>query len=106
MATGYRQAKFTREIVSSRDQPLATALATALSHSSSTARCAARYFFVVTGPWPGTTWSTSSPRTTSKEATHWLTSEVMSHVWHSEKTVSPVNTTRSSGTYTATWPGV
>src|SRR5258707_12488219 len=97
-STGYRSAKFTLEIVSSRDQPLATALATALSHSSNIARCVARYFFVVTGPWPGTTWSTSSPPTTSNEATHWSTSDVMSQVSHSEKTESPVKTTRSCGT--------
>src|ERR1700730_3840181 len=97
-STGYRSAKFTLDTVSSRDQPLATASATAQSHSSSTARCVGRDLLVVTGPWPGTTWSTSSAWTTSREATHWLMSEVMSHVWHSAKTVSPVKTTRSSGT--------
>ena len=33
----------------------------------------------------------------SSASSHWSTFEVISHVWHSLKIVSPVNTTRSSG---------
>ncbi len=61
---------------------------------------------MVIGPWPGITWSTSSAAIRSSAATHWSMSEVMSHVCTSEKTVSPVKTTRSSGTWTANCPGV
>ena len=50
--------------------------------------------------------STSSWRIRSSDSSHWSTLEVMSHVWQSQKIVSPVKTTRSSGTWTATWPGV
>ncbi len=64
------------------------------------------YAIVWTGPWPGMRKSTSSWRIRSSASSHWSTFEVISHVWHSLKIVSPVNTARSSGTWTASWPGV
>ena len=45
-------------------------------------------------------------RIRSSASSHWSTFEVISHVWTSLKIVSPVKTTRSSGTWTASWPGV
>ena len=107
MSTGPNASlKLTRAIVSSRDQPFATASATAAFQSSRFARWTARYDLDTTGPWPGQIQSTSRVRIRSSAASHWSTSEVISQVWHSEKIVSPVNTTRSSGTWTASWPGV
>ena len=50
--------------------------------------------------------STSSVRIRSRAASHCSTLEVMSQVWQPEKIVSPVKTTRSSGTWTAICPGV
>ena len=42
ISTGYRSAKLTRAMVSSRDQPFATATATAAFHSSMNERWVAR----------------------------------------------------------------
>ena len=60
----------------------------------------------LTGPWPGTTVSTSIARIRSHARTQFATGPAQMIGWAFANTMSPVNTVRSAGTCTSTSPRV